>query len=200
MPYPERLLSEGEEVVVDLRPHTFALVGPILLTAVTIVAAALGASLDLPTAAGWALLGLLAMAVAHLVARYLRWRSTSFVVTSDRLIWRHGVVAKQGREIPLSSLTNLAYRQSIFERVIGAGDLLLESAGRDGEEVFESLPHPATVQGDIYRLLHARRGAPTPGPALSLPEQIEKLADLRQRGVLSEAEFESTKARLLRGP
>jgi hypothetical protein len=126
------------------------------------------------------------------------WRATTLVVTNDRLIRRSGVLSKNGREIPLSQLTDISYRQNIFNRIIGAGDVVLESAGRESEEVFPSLPHPAEIQNEIYGLMSARHGRTVaPTASLSLPEQLEKLADLRQRGVLSDAEFASTKARLL---
>jgi membrane protein YdbS with pleckstrin-like domain len=199
MPFPDRLLNQDEEVVVDLRPHPCVLAGPVLLAVVLIVVAAIGAAVQVPDAVGWVLIVVLALALVHLLGRYARWRSTSLVVTNDRLIHRSGVISKRGREIPLSRLTDISYRQGILDRLIGAGDLRLESAGRDGEEVFASLPHPATIQNEIYRLMSARRLAGSSLP-LSLPEQLEKLADLRRRGVLSDAEFESTKARLLQGP
>jgi uncharacterized membrane protein YdbT with pleckstrin-like domain len=200
MPFPARLLNEGEDVVVDVRPHAWVLAGPVLVAAVFIAAAAVGAAVAVPTAVGWVLVALLALALVHLVARYVRWRWTSLVVTTDRLIRRSGLIAKSGREIPLSHLTDISYRQTLFGRIIGCGDLILESAGRDSQEVFFSLPHPASVQNEIYRLISARPGAAASGRALSLPEQLEKLADLRVRGVLSDAEFESTKSRLLQGP
>jgi uncharacterized membrane protein YdbT with pleckstrin-like domain len=200
MPFPDRLLNEGEQVVVDVRPHPWALAGPVLLAVVLIAAAAVASALAVPTAVAWALVGLLALALLRLVYRYLRWRTTSLVVTDDRLIRRSGFIAKRGREIPLSHLTDISYRQNIFDRIIGAGDLILESAGRDSREVFLSIPHPASVQNEIYRLMSARQEGGRPARTLSLPEQLEKLADLRQRGVLSQAEFESTKARLLQGP
>jgi uncharacterized membrane protein YdbT with pleckstrin-like domain len=199
MPYPERLLNPGEEVVVDVRPHVWALAGPVLLAVVFIAAAGVGADLRVPAAAGWVLIGLLTLALVHLVARWVRWRSTSLVVTNHRLIRRTGVISKSGREIPLTHLSDISYRQSIFNRIIGAGDLILESAGRDSEEVFPSLPRPAEIQNEIYRLMSAQQVGPSPAPSLSLPEQLEKLADLRERGVISDEEFASSKARLLQG-
>jgi hypothetical protein len=108
------------------------------------------------------------------------------------------VISRQGREIPLVQLADITYHQNLFDRVIGAGDLVLESAGRESDETFPSVPHPAAVQNEIYGLIAARQGgAAHPEPALSLPEQLEKLDELRRRGVLSDAEFASTKARLL---
>jgi uncharacterized membrane protein YdbT with pleckstrin-like domain len=199
MPFPERLLNQGEEIVVDVRPHPCVLAGPVAWAVLFVAAAAVGTVVDLPVVADWVLVALVALALIHLLARYLRWRSTNLIVTTDRLVRRSGVMAKQGREIPLNHLSDISYHQSLLDRVIGAGDLLLESAGRDSAEVFPSIPHPAEVQNQIYRLMSAREAVAAPRPALSLPEQLEKLAELHVRGVLSDAEFETTKARLLQG-
>jgi len=141
---------------------------------------------------------------------YLKWNFTHFVVTSDRVIFRSGVLSKRGVEIPLERVSNINFRQSIWERTIGAGDLEIESAGRDGQSVFNDVRHPDAVQQELYKQmeLYARKRAgwsqPAPAapaesaaPAASVPEQLEQLAGLRDRGVISAAEFEAKKAQLL---
>ena len=69
---------------------------------------------------------------------------------SSRIIDRRGILRRSGREIPLTALSDIGYRQTIFDRVIGAGDVVIESAGRDGQEVFPDLRHPARIQNEIY--------------------------------------------------
>lgn len=198
MSFPEKLLNRGETVAVDVRPHWWALAGPIALS-VAVIAGGIVTAVEAPPAAlQWAVLAVLAVVLVNLLVRYVRWRSTSLVVTDQRLIHRSGVLARNGREIPLGALTDISYRQRLFDRVIGAGDLLLESAGHDGQEVFAALPHPAQIQNEIYRLMNARREGPAAG-GLSLPEQLDRLDDLRRRGVITDAEFASTKTRLLEG-
>jgi uncharacterized membrane protein YdbT with pleckstrin-like domain len=198
MPFPQKLLNEGERVVVDVRPHVWVLAWPVLIAVVVVAGSAVAAVVGVPTAATWALLAALVLALGYLLVRYIRWRATSLVVTNLRLIRRNGVISRSGREIPLTQLADISYHQNLFDRIIGAGDLLLESAGRDSDETFPSVPHPAAVQNEIYSLMAARQSSGGHVDAgLSLPEQLDKLDELRQRGVLSEAEFESTKARLL---
>jgi uncharacterized membrane protein YdbT with pleckstrin-like domain len=152
---------------------------------------------------GWVAIGALALAAAWLVGRYVRWASTSLVVTNCRLISRAGVFTRNGREIPLPALTDISYRQSLFERVIGAGDVLLESAGRQGHEVFPDLPRPARIQQAIAAQLDRPRRPSAAVPAAdgaegwSIPAQIEQLDALRQRGLITDAEFEAKKTQLL---
>jgi uncharacterized membrane protein YdbT with pleckstrin-like domain len=204
MPFPEKLLNDGESVVVDVRPHVWVLAWPVFLAVVVLAGSVVAAVLDAPTVVRWILVGLLVLALLYLLARYVKWRATSLVVTNFRLIRRTGVLSRSGREIPLVQLADISYHQTLFDRIIGAGDLLLESAGRESDETFPSVPRPAVVQNEIYALITAARqgtaGAPVAESALSLPEQLEKLDELRRRGVLSDAEFASTKARLLGGP
>ena len=204
MAFPSKLLNDGEVVALDLRPHwwymaepTAALVGSILLGVL-----ALQADID---ALKIACAILLLFCLGWFGIRYAKWSTTNFVVTSDRVINRYGVIAKHGVEIPLERINTVFFNQSIFERLLGAGDLGIESAGERGAETFEDVRKPAIVQNEIYRQMEAnsnrmygsRQQAPTQEAGLSIPEQIEKLDELRKRGVISEQEFAAKKADLL---
>jgi uncharacterized membrane protein YdbT with pleckstrin-like domain len=152
------------------------------------------------------------------VGRVLRWSTTHFVLTTERLIFRSGVVAKFGREIPLERINDVTFSQSLFERLIGAGDLLVESAGEHGQSRFSNIRDPEAVQLEIYRQMEAndrrRAGYATtqPHPAVgdrtptpptrpsrspSALDDLERLADLRDRGAVTEEEFQRMKRELL---
>ena len=165
-------------------------------------------------------LGLVVL-LATVVGRVLRWATTHFVLTTERLIFRSGVVAKFGREIPLERINDVTFSQSLFERLIGAGDLLLESAGEHGQSRFSNVRDPEAVQLEIYRQMEAndRRRAgyattqphpavadrtPTPptrdprGPRTPTAlDDLERLANLRDRGAVTEEEFQRMKRELL---
>ena len=132
------------------------------------------------------------------VGRYLKWMTTNFVVTSHRLVFREGVVAKQGIEIPLDRVNTIFFNQSIFERLMGTGDLTIESAGERGTQSFSDIRKPSQVQNEIYRLIEEEQDTHAGlGREQSIPDQLEKLDELRRRGVISEAEFQAKKAKLL---
>jgi uncharacterized membrane protein YdbT with pleckstrin-like domain len=217
VPYPRRLLNDGEEVSLDLRPHWWYFANhiftgvPLLLIFFVIVAEVAGDAQRVELQI-WGVITLIW--AAWLVLQYLKWNYTHFVVTTDRVIYRTGVLSKQGVEIPLERISNINFHQRIFERAIGAGDLEIESAGRDGQSRFDDVRHPEVVQQEIYRQMEqsARKRAQwsqaqpaasappttnTTAPELSIPEQLEQLAGLRDRGVISAAEFEAKKAQLL---
>lgn len=133
--------------------------------------------------------------------RYMRWNTTLFVITTDRLILRSGVLAKHGKEIPLERLNDIAVSQTFFERVIRSGDVMLESGGEMGSQVVSNIPRPFEVQNVIYTEIERNHGRMADRQAghreLSIPEQIDKLDELRQRGTISQAEFDAKKSQLL---
>lgn len=204
MPLPRKLLNDGEEVVLDLHPHwwflatqTAALVGAIVLGALVLLNVDNGI---IQLLSGFLIL----VALGWWIVRYVDWRSTNFVVTTDRLIHRHGVLAKHGIEIPLERVNNVLFSQRLFERLLGAGDLIIESAGESGRQAFSDVRKPSAVQNEIYRQIEAnenrkfdRIGQGHGGGQLSVADELAKLDRLRRDGVLSEDEFAAEKARLL---
>lgn len=84
------------------------------------------------------------------VMRYLRWITTEFVLTTDRLIVRHGIIGKNGKEIPLDRIMNISFHQSVLERILKTGDLVVESAGEQSQQVFSNVARPEKMQNKIY--------------------------------------------------
>jgi membrane protein YdbS with pleckstrin-like domain len=209
--YPRNLIQEGETVALDLRPHWWyfsrnILTGIPLLVVVVLLFNYVDTS-GVSVAAYW-LVGLIAVAWAGwLVLKYLKWTMTYFVVTSRRVIYRTGVVSKRGVEIPLERVNNINFHQRLIDRIIGAGDLDIESAGRDGQSHFDFVRHPDGVQHEIYRQMEARNMPTLPAgltvsaasapSAPNVPDQIEQLARLRDAGHITAAEYEQKKAELL---
>lgn len=199
MAFPTKWLGPGEDIVLDVRPHWWYLAGSVVTTAFVLAAAIAVWELRPPVLAGWAVAGLLLVTLLWMGVRYIRWTNFAFVVTTTRLIERRGVVAKVGKEIPLHALSNISYRQTFFGKLIGLGEVVIESAGKDSAEVFPDLPRPANITNQISQLLEARQPfqqPPAPLP-LTLAEQLEKLGQLYREGVIDLREFEMAKAKLL---
>ena len=167
MPFPRRLLNEGEVVVVDLRPHWWVLAGPAVLLALSL-AIAVTASIVVPGAAHdpvlIASLLVVLVVLVRFIRRYTRWGSTTMVLTNERLVVRTGVFAKAGREIPLERISDISYHQSLFERMIGAGDLLVDSVGDGGQQVLRMVPRPVRVQQAIHKQMAQGDAPANTGP------------------------------------
>jgi len=206
--FPRRLLIENEELVLDLRPHWIALVGPAAVTLLVVVALIfLVPRMPDGDAGRWLTWGIVAAGVGVLlwypVRRIVDWATDNFAVTSDRIIHRHGLIAKRSMEIPLEHINDVRFEQGIAERIIGAGTLVIHSASESGRQEFGNVRHPEHVQKTIYHQgelnqQRMRGGAGFHPPASpSVTSELQRLADLRERGVLTEAEFQEQKARIL---
>lgn len=207
MPFPDDYLHPNEELILDLKPHWFKLVPPLAALVVALVVGLLVALNDVHSVVN-ILAGLVLLAaVAWFGIEYAKWVSTHFVLTSDRLIHRSGIISRNGIEIPLERINTVFSSQSVFERMIGAGDLVIESASTEGRQEFNDMRKPGSIQNEIYiameenenrkfdRIGGGRAAAPAAGP--SVAEQIEQLDSLRQRGLISEEEFSRKKSELL---
>jgi membrane protein YdbS with pleckstrin-like domain len=268
MAFPRRLLRDGEELILDLRPHPVAIAFNVFVAVLVVVAMTL-ILINIPdswdtwvriTAVALAILVILIVSVPGVIG----WLTSHFVITSERVIHRSGWLSKHEKDIPLDRVQNITFSQSIFERMIGAGDLTLESAGEESDTMFKDVRNPEHVQKTIYVIReqdeqrrirpdlgpriaspsspetpYAAPGSPRPGPSAapgsgsaappaahesptvplrpeptperrpsssprpessyggSVADELEKLVSLRDRGVISEAEFQAQKARLL---
>lgn len=217
MAFPRSLLAEHEDLVFDLKPHWVALVPPVLWTIVSIVALFLGyravdAIFDDATNTAkmvWGAVVTVAWIVLAVVPA-MRRQFTMFVLTTDRLITRSGIIAKESREIPLERINDVTFTQSVVERMLGAGDLLIESAGERGQTRITDVRKPEQVQLMIYKQTEdnstrivqgqvgtamSQREAAAPD---SVTDQLEDLGRLRKQGVITEEEFQAKKSELLK--
>lgn len=157
MAYPRRLLGEDEEVVLDLHQHWINLLLPVTAAVVILAGAAVGVSLVPSGSGGQA--GQIAIAVVALILLWfaailpwLRWITTSYVVTTERVVIREGILARTGRDIPLQRVNDVTFHHTVMERLIGSGTLTIESAGERGQIVLAEVPRVEFVQSTLYRL------------------------------------------------
>ncbi len=219
MPFPPDLLNHDEEIVVDLRPHWWFITPPsvalglALLIGVVIIANTGDDGVAQFAKLFWGVVVLVSL--GWFAVRYSKWVTTNFVVTTDRVIYRVGVFAKHGTEIPTDKINAVHFSQRFFERLIGVGTLRIESASERGASEFSDIRKPSAVQNlihqqmerqsdqDVHRVGQAVAdavSATAPGGAAASPaaaDQIEKLNQLRQQGAITEEEYQAKKAELL---
>jgi uncharacterized membrane protein YdbT with pleckstrin-like domain len=203
--YPVRLLTDGEEIVRQFRPHWRVLL-PALGWAMVLAALVGSGFAALGTDRGrWGVLAGVLLWLVLAGRSVLDYWFTSYVLTSERIIVRRGMIARTGTEIPLESIVNVLFSQRVIERLLGYGDVVLESAGTQGQSELHDISDPEAFQSQVYRVREGRALAMRHGPG---PEghadggtvgHLERLADLRERGHLSHEEFEAKKRRLLDG-
>ncbi|MEV6648713.1 PH domain-containing protein [Amycolatopsis sp. NPDC051371] len=186
MAYPDDLLSEQEHVVVHSHPHFKMLIFPTLALLVTLGAGTWLAILARDAGSPWNSVGLIAIGVVALVlvvwlflVPLVRWRTTHFIVTTDRLIVREGVLKRTGIDIPMGRINSVQFEHGLLDRVFGCGSLIIESAS-DEPLRFEDIPHVEKVHTVIYREVNDnpyddyRPGAPQQ-QSPQQPQQTEPL-------------------------
>lgn len=205
MPYPTKLLNDDETVAVDLHPHWMHFAEPVLALVGSIVLGIISLFFDgTPgTVLGWVSLGLIVGTALWTVKRYADWATSHFVVTNHRVIYRSGWIRYKGIDIPLNRVNNVGISQGLIERIVGAGDLDIESAGQSGQQSFYDIRQPGQVRNIIYAQINAGRSGspgafpPPPAPGPDVATQLEKLEGMLERGTLTPEEFEAQKRRLL---
>ena len=205
MSWPEDTLTEGESIVTQFRPHWKLLAIPTLWF-LAVVVAIVAVVRWVPGRGIWDLLAVAVLLVAFvwLVVRpVVDWYYTRYVLTTERLITRRGLIGRHGVEIPLENITNVNFEQTILERMLGAGDLLVESAGETGQSEFLDIPHPDRFQAVLYKVREQRTlelrgmgGASSPRVP-DTAERLRQLAALRDEGIIDEAEYEEKRRELL---
>ena len=114
MAYPDDLLSPDEHVVVHRHPHWKMLFLPVLVLIVVLGGGTTAAVLL--SGQSWAGIADIALAVVGLAlviwafaVPFARWRTTHFIVTSDRVMYREGVFKRTGLDIPLSRINSVRF-------------------------------------------------------------------------------------------
>lgn len=164
MAYPDKILANDEKVVEHLHPSWITLV-PATLWFIVICAAA-GAGIayapDHGTSRTVVIIAIVVVGFLLLCwlafAPWIQWRTTHYVFTTHRVLIRRGVLRRTGRDISLQRISDVAFSQSLWDRMVRAGTVTIESAGEQGQEVLTNIPRSDDVQQMINRLIEEDTG------------------------------------------
>ncbi len=155
MGYPAKLLTSGETIAYDLRPHWRVLFYPAVALIVIVFVLVLALSY-IPTDWTWAKWGVAGIAaiffVWWVVVPVVRWATSQYVFTNRRVIVRSGIIARQGRDMPLARVNDVHFSYGIIDRLLGCGDLVVESAGETGQLHIRAVPDVELIQREVFRL------------------------------------------------
>ena len=158
MGYPDNVLAADERVVLHRHPHWKRLIGPVLVLSLTTALAAFGAAVVNTT--GWDQTAknivMLVIGVIWLIVigwltvwPFMAWRTTHFVITDRRVMFRHGVMTRAGIDIPLARINSVEFRHGLTDRMLRTGTLIIESAAQDPLE-FHDIPRVEHVHSLLY--------------------------------------------------
>lgn len=158
MGYPENVLAADEQVVLHRHPHWKRLIGPVLILLVATALAAFGAGFvnqtDWQSTARTVVLLVIGAVWLVIVGwltiwPFLNWWTTHFVITDRRVMFRHGLLTRQGIDIPLARINSVEFRHGLVDRLMRTGTLIIESAAQDPLE-FHDIPRVERVHTLLY--------------------------------------------------
>jgi uncharacterized membrane protein YdbT with pleckstrin-like domain len=157
--YPDKLLSNDEKIVDHLHPHWITLVPATLWFIVIWGAAGAGVAFAPSHGTTHSVFVIVILVVAFVLFCYLSlrpwisWRTTHYVFTDHRVLIRRGVLKRTGRDISLQRINDVGFSQSLWERMVNAGTLTIESAGEQGQETLTDMPRSDEMQQKLNRLI-----------------------------------------------
>lgn len=158
MGYPDSVLAADERVVLHRHPHWKRLIGPVLVLLLATALAAFGAAVVNHTDWGataknvvMAVIGVVWLVVVGWLVLwpFLNWRTTHFVITDRRVMFRHGLLTRAGIDIPLARINSVEFRHGLLDRMLRTGTLIIESASQDPLE-FHDIPRVEQVHSLLY--------------------------------------------------
>jgi uncharacterized membrane protein YdbT with pleckstrin-like domain len=196
MSFTKDQLLPGESIALIAHQHALVLTKPILVNVLTaIVIAGIAYKLGKP--------GFLFFDVVPLT--YMCWeivvrKNREYVITNRRVVKQEGVISVSSFDAPLDKINNVFHEQSALGRILGFGDVGLETASEQGTTQFRMIANPVAFkncivqQREVYRV--SSQGSGGSGRE-DIPRLLRDLAQLRDRNVITAEEFEAQKRRLL---
>jgi uncharacterized membrane protein YdbT with pleckstrin-like domain len=173
-------LLPGENLVVKDHPHWITLVKSVIVPAVLVVLVAVadftiffpkdnGSGIYVPHLRTFLSLGVAALALLWLIVVWIRWQSTAYSLTDQRIAIESGVFSRQEKIIPIDRVQDCTTRQSILGRIFGYGRVEIDAAGAQGAEILDHLPNPGQFRDQVFMQSERRRGGPVAVPAAPVP-------------------------------
>jgi uncharacterized membrane protein YdbT with pleckstrin-like domain len=153
------MLQDDEKIVEHLHPHWITLVPATLWFIVICVAGGFGIGFapDHGTTRSVVIIAIIVVGLGLLIwlsfRPWIEWRTTHYVFTTHRVLIRRGVLRHTGRDISLQRISDVAFTQSLWDRIVKAGTVTIESAGEHGQETLTDVPRSEQQQQMLNRLI-----------------------------------------------
>lgn len=198
-------LKTEEEVVLELHPHWFTMVLPILITGVGVVGGIMLSSIN-PL-----FLILAVIVILYFLFKVVQRSNNIWVVTNLRVIDEEGVLTSKSKESPLDKINNINYRQTFWGKIFGYGDVEIQTAAEIGATTYRMVTSPKRLKDTITQMQEeykdsiikrqaeqmARAMVDTNQERINVPDELEKLYELMKKGVITEEEYNLRKEKLL---
>ena len=163
MALSQKLLSQDEIVVRHMHTHIKTLLPAIIVEALLVGAAAVGSFYVPEDSRYWALptiwIAVLLLSIPLILVPWIKWITTTYTVTTKRVITRTGIMKRTGHDLPLTRISDIQIEKDFDDRIFGCGTLALQTSA-DDPLLLRDVPKVETVQVEISNLLfHDIQGA-----------------------------------------
>ena len=163
MALSKKLLSEDEVVVRHMHTHIKTLLPAIIVEILLVVAASVGSFYVPEDARYWALptiwIAVAVLSIPLILVPWIKWFTTTYTVTTKRVITRTGIIKRTGHDLPLTRISDIQIEKDFDDRIFGCGTLALQTSA-DDPLLLRDVPKVETVQVEISNLLfHDVQGA-----------------------------------------
>jgi uncharacterized membrane protein YdbT with pleckstrin-like domain len=158
-------LLPGENLVLKDHPHWIVVIKslavPVILLIAAVVVDITAGKTGVANFQLFVTLAAIAIALLWLIVVWIRWQSTTYTLTDQRIKIETGVFARQSKMIPIDRVQDCTTRQSLVGRMLGYGRVEVDAAGAQGAEVLDHLPNPTVFRDQVFVQSERRRtGAP----------------------------------------
>jgi len=173
---PSELLP-GENLVLNAHQHWIVIVKSLVIPVALLVIAGV---VDLFVKSGTGIphfrtivsLTAIAIAGAWLIVVWIRWQSTAYTLTDQRIKIETGVFGRSSKTIPIDRIQDATTKQNVFGRMLGYGRVEVDAAGAQGAEVLDHMPNPGAFRDQVFMLSERRRGGASGAPAPANPSGV----------------------------
>lgn len=198
-------LRNEEQVILETRPHWFTLVGPFIITLI-------GSTIGIVIGSYGFIVPI--VFIGYFIYRIIQRNKNLWAVTNFRVIDEYGVFSNNTKESPLDKINNVSYRQSFWGNIFGYGDVQIQTAAEIGSTTYVSVEKPKKLKDTItlmqeeYKQYQIKKqtselasamiaGQQQQTDKMDVATELERLFDLKQRGILSEEEYIARKTKIL---
>ena len=201
-------LKKNEKVILTIRKHWFVLLKPILLTLILLIVAMAGYNSEF---GNFFLIGA-GLTVVWFIYTILDRNTNLWAVTNLRIIDEYGVFSNNSKETPLDKINNISYRQPLFGRMFNYGDVQIQSAAESGSTIHKMVERPKVLKDTITQYQERYKqeqikeqaqslanavGGQKPSVGVDISEELTKLHDLKEKGIITEDDFQKGKDKIL---
>lgn len=197
---PMSMLKKGEKIVFESHPHKgYTLFSPwAMALGLFIIGISVYIAGSMDKAIHITGISIILIGILWGVVAYFKWRFTIYGLTTERIIRLTGVIAKDIYENPIVKIQDIRLKISFLQRLWKCGNIMIYTAGTSTVEcIWKNIGNPQNILKLVRAMIKHPTNENIATSNIGNLEQIEKLAEMKAKGVITEEEFEKKKKELL---